>query len=112
MLPQKLEYFDVLDGEQLALVPDEGHDELAVILAPAAGGGHLAGERDVVLELVDGGDGDVGHSAASTASISRSTRSSSFFSMSSTPILRMMSQKKPCTTRRRASRSGMPRLRR
>ena len=100
---------EVLDGEELVTVTGDGHDEVA----------DVDGERLVEGHLVDGADALEGHQAAPPGralrtflASSASTVSVSCASMAGTSILRIRSLKKPCTTRRRASDSSIPRERR
>src|SRR6478672_6999435 len=94
----------VLDGEDLVVVLHHGHVE-AVDLDP---------QRDAVDELAQGAGALEGHRRIlwTFFSSSASTVPTSCSSSSGTPIRRIRSLKNPCTTRRRASDSSIPRERR
>src|ERR1700712_697286 len=102
----------VLDREDLVVVLDHGDVE-AIDLDP---------QRGAVDELAQGAGALEGHWPSRDAgapvirwtffSSSTSTVLTSCSSSSGTPILRIRSLKKPCTTRRRASDSSIPRERR
>src|SRR3954466_2859301 len=89
----------VVDGEPGVAVADDAH---RVARRRVEGGG----QGRARLHVVDGAGALERHTFFSS---SASTVASSFSSIAGTPILRTMSAKKPCTTRRRASSSGMPR---
>src|SRR3954451_888760 len=97
----------VVDGVPLLAVTDHGHGYAATALED--GRDRLPG-----LQVADAAGALESHQAPPTVlrtffSSSASTVASSRASMAGTPILRMMSAKKPCTTSRRASSSSIPR---
>src|SRR4051812_8116165 len=93
---------------------DRGVRALVVDGIPLVAG---ADDRDVAVVQVDRdrragsdvADAADAHEAHTFFSSSASTVSSRRSSIAGTPILRTLSAKKPCTTSRRASASGMPR---
>ena len=96
---------EVLDGEHLVAVAGDGQVE----------GPDRDAERLVVGHLVEGADAFEGHQLKAFRTFlasSASTVENSCSSSAGTSILRIRSLKKPCTTRRRASDSSMPRERR
>ena len=100
-----------------ALVVDRVEVPIAVHdgqLDPAAVLRHLDRNGRLRRHVVDGAHANQRAHDGSPMLIasSASTASSSRFSISGTPTLRMISAKNPCTTRRRASASSIPRLRR
>ena len=96
---------EVLQGEDLVAVTGDGHGVLADLDRERLVGGHV-GQGAGALER---------HQRTLPATLrasSSSTAAVSFSSSSGSPILRIRSWKKPCSTRRRASSSETPRLRR
>ena len=99
------------DGGVRALVVD-GVPVVAVAYDGQVRAVHVDGDRRTGGHVGDGTGAGEGHEAAACMtffSSSASTVARSFSSICGTPILRMMSAKKPCTTSRRASSSWMPR---
>src|SRR5262245_7606962 len=103
----------VLDRVDLVAVADQGDSDAV----------HFGGDGRSVRDVIEGADPfEVTHGRHRCAPVadagvmptlrssSASTAASSSCSIWRTPIRLMMSAKKPCTTRRRASSSGMPRL--
>ena len=96
------------DGVEAPVAMHDG--QLETIAVP----GHLDRDSRLRRDVRDGAHANQPAHDGSPMLIasSASTASSSRFSISGTPTLRMISAKNPCTTRRRASASSIPRLRR
>src|SRR4051794_10966230 len=96
------------DGGVRALVGDRV-PVLAAVHDGDRGAFDVDRQRGPVGDLGGAAGAGEGHAVTTFLASSASTVWSSFSSTSGTPILRMMSAKNPCTTRRRASASWMPR---